>query len=393
MTVQHEILLCDLDAFFASVERRDRPELAGKPVIVGGKVEARGVVASCSYETRRFGVRSAMPVRRALMLCPRAVLLPVDIPRYRRASEEVFAVFQEYAEAIEEVSVDEAYLAVPPGKGMNIARQVRQMVKEKLRLPLSAGVSTNKLLAKIACELAKPDGLRELWPEDAPTVLWPLDVSVLPGVGPKTKKRLEELGIRNIGELATRREETLVAALGSLGSALHRYAHGLDDRKLETARERKSIGEETTFPQDVTDTKEALAALADLCEDVGWRLRQKRLLAKTVTVKIRYPDYTTVTRSATLPHPVRTDAAIWQTAKDLFLRHAGHGPWRLVGVQVANLTSTGLRQLSLMEDLQREEQEERLTAVLDDLKERYGKDVVRRGARWPIKGLTGNQSL
>ncbi|MGB9920181.1 MAG: DNA polymerase IV [Moorellales bacterium] len=373
-----EILLCDLDAFFASVEQRDRPELAGLPVIVGGSPEARGVVASCSYEARRFGVRSAMPVRRALRLCPQAVLLPPDLPRYRRASEEVFALFGGYAEAVEEVSIDEAYLAVPPGKGAAIARELRRRVREELGLPLSVGVSANKLLAKIACELAKPDGMRELWPEDVPAALWPLDVSVLPGVGPKTRKRLEEMGIRSVGDLAARREEDLTGTLGSLGATLWRYAHGLDDRELETAREEKSLGAETTFPSDVSDPEEALAALAGLCEDVGWRLRQKGLWARTVVVKIRYADYLTVTRSATLPRPVRTDGAIWLAAKDLFLRHAGRGPWRLVGVQVTNLAGAEWRQLSLLEDRGREVREERLAAALDALKARYGKDVVRR---------------
>lgn len=262
---------------------------------------------------------------------------------------------------------------------MAIARELRRRVREELGLPLSVGVSANKLLAKTASELAKPDGMRELWPEDVPAVLWPLDVSVLPGAGPKTRKRLEEMGIRGVGDLAARREETLAAAFGSLGSALWRYAHGLDDRELETAREEKSIGAETTFPRDVNNLEEALAILASLCEDVSWRLRQKGLMARTVTVKIRYADYTTVTRSATLPRPVRTDGAIWGAASDLFPRHAGRGPWRLVGVQIANLLNADWRQLSLLEDHERETREERLAAALDALKARYGKDVVRRG--------------
>jgi len=201
----------------------------------------------------------------------------------------------------------------------------------------------------LACGLAKPDGIKQLWPEDVPAVLWPLDVSVLPGVGPKTGKRLEEMGIRSVGDLAAKREEFLVAALGSLGATLWRYAHGLDDRELETAREEKSLGAETTFPRDVRDREEALAALAALCEDVGWRLRQKGLLAKTVTVKIRYADYSTVTRSATLPRPVCTDGAVWRAARELLLRHAGRGPWRLVGVQLTNLVDADWRQLSLLE--------------------------------------------
>ncbi|MBC7105245.1 MAG: DNA polymerase IV, partial [Firmicutes bacterium] len=186
------------------------------------------------------------------------------------------------------------------------------------------------------------------------------------------------MGIRSVGDLAARREETLASALGSLGGTLWRYAHGLDDRELETAREEKSLGAETTFPRDVRDPEEALAALAALSEDVGWRLRQKGLLARTVTVKIRYADHATVTRSATLPRPVRTDGAVWRAAKELFLCHAGHGPWRLVGVQVANLVDADWRQLSLLEDRGREIREEKLAAVLDGLKSRYGKDAVRR---------------
>lgn len=373
-----DILLCDLDAFFASVEQRDHPEYRGKPVIVGGSPEARGVVSACSYEARKFGVRSAMPMVRAVRLCPSAVLLPVDASRYRTVSERVMSIYRRFTPIIEQVSIDEAYLAVSCGTGVGVATELRRAVRREVDLPVSVGISSNKLLAKIACKLAKPDGQRELWPKDVPSVLWTLDVDVLPGVGPKTRTRLEALGIRKVKDLVDRGEGFLDQMLGTFGRELYRYALGQDDRGLTTWEEIKSISEETTFPRDIYDGDEALAVIMLLSEEVGFRLRRKGLKARTVTVKIRYADYATITRSLTLPESTHTDSAIYRAARDLFCRHGGAGPWRLLGVQVSGLVEEEYRQPSLLEDTGREQREERITAAIDGLKSKYGKDVIHR---------------
>ncbi|HHY37506.1 MAG TPA: DNA polymerase IV [Clostridia bacterium] len=373
-----DILLCDLDAFFASVEQRDHPEYRGKPVIVGGKPEARGVVSACSYEARRFGIRSAMPMVRAVRLCPNGIFLPVNIPHYRAVSEQVVSIYRRFTPAIEQVSIDEAYLGVPQGTGVRVGEELRRAVRREVDLPVSVGVSSNKLLAKIACKLAKPDGLKELWPNDVPSILWPLDADVLPGVGPKTQARLEALGIHKVKDLVERGEGFLDRTLGTIGRELYRYALGQDDRGLTTQEETKSISEETTFPRDIHDGDEALAVIMLLSEEVGFRLRRKGLRARTVTLKIRYADYTTITRSITLSRSTCTDFAIYRAARDLFCRHAGAGPWRLLGVQVSGLVEEEYHQLSLLEDAGKERREERITEVIDGLRNKYGKDIVHR---------------
>lgn len=379
------ILLCDLDAFFASVEQRDCPEYRGKPVIVGGQAETRGVVAACSYEARAFGIHSAMPVARALRLCPQVVLLPVDIPRYRRVSDEVTEIYGRFTPIMEEVSIDEAYLAVPASKGSMIASQIRQTVRREVGLPLSIGISENKLLAKVASKMAKPDGQKELWPEDVPELLWSKDISWLPGVGPKTRKRLNDIGIRTVGDLAARDEEVIAAILGTFGRVLHRYAHGKDDREVCAREETKSISEETTFPQDISNYEEALAVLMLLSEEVGFRLRQKGYKARTISVKIRFSSFVTTTRSITLSEGTCTDSSIYEAVKDLFNRYGEHGPWRLLGVQVSTLIGEEYRQIPLIGAPQDEEREGKVAAVVDELKTRYGRDIIRR-ARVLVRG-------
>jgi len=375
--VSYEILLCDLDAFFASVEQRDHPEYRGKPVIVGAQPGQRGVVAACSYEARKYGVRSAMPISRAEKLCPGAVFLPVDIGRYRRVSAEVFAIYERFTAQIEKVSIDEAYLAVPSGKGLETAREIRRTVRQELGLPVSVGVSVNKLLAKMACELAKPDGMRELRLEDVPEVIWPLPVKELPGIGPHTEKKLRRAGIKTIGQLAKSPKNEITRILGSVGAALHEFANGVDTREIETERKIKSVGEETTFPKDVHDKEKVLATLLELTEQVGYRLRRKGLKGRTVTVKIRFGDFRTITRSRTLEEAVDIDGAIYKVARELFLANCGEPPWRLVGVQVSNLHEGPYEQLSLFPVDKKEKQ---LCKVVDKLRERYGRNAVRRAA-------------
>lgn len=277
-----DILLCDLDAFFAAVEQLEHPEYRGKPVIVGGRPGERGVVATCSYEARKYGVHSAMPMVQAAKLCPDAVFLPVNMDRYRQVSARVFAVYERFAAKIEKVSIDEAYLAVPAGLGVETASKIREAVRREHGLPVSVGVSVNKLLAKMACELAKPDGLYQVAKEDVPKIIWPLPVNKLHGVGPQTQKKLNRIGIKTIGQLAKLPEDELIKMFGAaFGVLLHQRANGIDIREIEAEREIKSIGEETTFPKDVYDRDAVLITLMDLAGQVGYRLRHKGLKARS----------------------------------------------------------------------------------------------------------------
>lgn len=374
--MKYDILLCDLDAFFASVEQRDNPELKGKPVIVGGDPDSRGVVSTCSYEARQYGVSSAMPMKKALKLCPGAVILSVNMPRYKEVSEQVMEIFERFTPDIEPVSIDEAYLAVKEGTGLNTAQKIRCAVREELDLPLSIGVSKNKLLAKIACSLAKPDGIRALYPEEVEKVLWPLPVRFLPGVGPMTEQKLNTFGIRTVGDLASFPLEALKSIAGSSAAELKEYAFGRDIRKLELKSERKSVSEEITFPRDVYEKDFILATLFDLASEVGYRLRSKGLKARTVGLKLKFPDLNIKTRSITLLEATDCDEKIYATAADLFTRCCGEPPWRLAGIKASGLERGD--QLSL---LSTKGPEEKITPVLDMLRRRYGRDVVFKGKR------------
>lgn len=377
--MKQEILLCDLDAFFASVEQRDNPALQGKPVIVGGSPEFRGVVSACSYAARPYGVRSAMPMKRALTLCPAAVVLPVNMPRYKEASKQVMEIFNRFTPDIEQVSIDEAYLGIKTGAGLQRAGEIRLAVRAELGLPLSIGVSVNKLLAKIACSLAKPDGIKALFPGDVENVLWPLPVGFLPGVGPVTAQKLNFYGIKTIGELAAFPLEALKSIAGSPQAAagLKEYACGRDSRELELNAERKSISEEITFPQDIYDGDYIQAVLFDLAAEVGYALRAKGLRARTVGLKLRFPDLSIKTRARTLSAATARDAVIYKIAADLFGRCCGSPPWRLVGVRVSGLERES--QLMLIPDASL--QEEKITPVLDMLRRRYGRDAIFKGRR------------
>jgi len=367
-----DILLCDLDAFYASVEQIDRPELQGQPVIVGGDPEGRGVVSTCSYEARKFGVRSAMSMKKAVELCPDAVVIPVNMKRYKEMSGQVFAIFERYTPDIEPVSIDEAYLGLKKGEGEKAARAIRAAVKEELSLPISIGVSMNKLLAKIACEQAKPDNVLTFWFDEVPGRLWPLPVKILPGVGPATEKKLLRYGIKTVGDLSGFADDFLQRFLGKSGLALKKYAMGQDERKIETAHERKSISEETTFPKDVFDHEKILQVLLKLSEEVGYRLRSKDLEAKTISLKLRFADFKTITRDLTLTEATDRDAEIYHTVEKLFLRYSGKPPWRLVGVKASGFERS--KQLSLLSS--NYESERKITRVKDRLRDKYGREIL-----------------
>lgn len=379
MKRNQEILLCDLDAFFASVEQLDHPELRGKPVIVGGNPEGRGVVSTCSYEARDYGVHSAMPMKKALSLCPQAIVIKGRMQRYKELSDAVLRIYEQYTPDIEVVSIDEAYLAVPQDQGLRIGYLIHRVVRDRLGLSLSVGVSHNKLLAKISCELVKPNRVGSLWPSEVETVLWSLPVRVLPGVGPVTASNLKAIGLEKVRDLALCPPETLKKVLGSNTAAIHGYAHGRDERELETGREIKSLSEETTFSEDIYSEELIYATLLELSAGVGYRLRSANILSRTITLKIRFSDYRTITRGKTLPEPINSDSSIYRCARELFDLHRGKPPWRLIGVQTSGLEQG--EQLSLLQPSINEEREMKLTSARDKLHRKYGSDVIIQARR------------
>jgi len=374
----------DLDAFFASVEELLNPEIAGQPIIVGGGPGRRGVVASASYPARAYGVRSAMPTAQALRLCPQAILIPGDLERYSEISEQVMALLSEYTPLMEKVSIDEAFLDVTGcerlwGPVEEIARTIQRRVKEELGLPSSLGVAANRLLAKMASEEGKPGGLVVVPPGQEAAFLAPLPVERLWGVGPATAQGLHALGVETIGELAHLPLHLLEKEFGALGRVLYRRARGRDDSLLTPHREPKSIGHEHTFAQDLTTLREVQRYLLGLSEKVGRRLRGHRMRGRTITVKLRHSDFTTLTRSATLTRPTDLDQVIYHQAVEILRREWQPGTrLRLIGVSISNLTPRLPSQLDLFD--QREAKLSRLNRAVDEIRERYGDGALQRAS-------------
>jgi len=349
------ILHADLDAFYASVEQLDTPELRGKPVVVGGPPEARGVVAAASYEARRFGARSAMPMSRALRLCPDAVRLSPRFDRYGEVSRKVMGIFRSVTPLVEPLSLDEAFLDVTEqvaahGGGEALARRLKQAVKRETGLTLSVGVGSNKTIAKVASDMGKPDGLAVVPPGDEATFLEPLPVRSLWGIGPKTEARLAGAGIRTVGQLARAPAETLATQFGSQAAFFQRMARGEDDRPVETESERKSVGAETTFPRDLPDGPDLREQLSRIAEEVAQRLVRQQTRARTVVLKLRYADFRTITRQATRPEPTDEAAEVQRVAETLLDKVVRPGDrFRLLGIHCSHLTEGAGAQFSLWE--------------------------------------------
>jgi DNA polymerase-4 len=335
-----------MDAFYASVEKRDRPDLASRPVIVGGSPDGRGVVASCCYEARRFGVRSAMSSKRAMQLCPSAIFVHPNFDRYRDVSRQIREVFREVTELVEPLSLDEAYLDVTrnlrdePLAG-RLAQWIRAEIRARTGLTASAGVGPNKLVAKIASDLKKPDGLAIVPPDQVERVLAPLSVGRLWGVGPRTEERLNRLGYFKIEELRRASPELLERELGRFGRDLWEQAHGRDDREVIAHGDPKSRGSETTFSEDIRDAGKLLEVIDGLAEEVAEDLSRLGRPGRTVTVKIRYSNFETITRSETLFRPTAQARVISRTARELLFRdtEVGARPVRLIGLSVGGLSS------------------------------------------------------
>ncbi len=337
------IVHIDMDAFYASIEQRDRPELRGRPVAVGGRPEARGVVAAASYEARGFGVRSAMAMARAVALCPSLVIVPPDFPKYRAVSQQIFRILRSVTPLVEPLSLDEAYLDVTENAwneplGVNVARRLKALIRAETGLTASAGVAPNKFLAKIASAWQKPDGLTVIPPEKVEAFLQKLPVEALWGVGPKTAARLRAAGISRLVDVRTADAGLLSRLVGTYAETLRRFAYGIDERPVEPTRPRKSIGSECTYARDLEDVAEMHAELEVMAHELAEHLERHQLTARTVTVKVRYGDFTTVTRSHTSARPTRRGEELAARARALLARtEAGRRPVRLLGVSLHNL--------------------------------------------------------
>jgi DNA polymerase-4 len=372
------IILIDADAFFAAVEMRDNPEYRGKPLIIGASPGTRGVVSTCSYEARKFGVRSAMPISQAYRLCPDGIYIPPNMRKYAEASDAMFEICQKYTPLVERVSVDEGYLDVTPEDGRSIAERIRKDVRAEVGIPVTAGVSYCKYLAKIAAEEAKPDGLGVVAPEDALEFLKNLPVRKIPGVGPKTAEALHDHGIRTAGDLRSMPPGYLEAHFGKHGARLVELANGQDDTPVVQSYAAKSVSEETTFETDEADRQVLHVVLARLTQDVGFRLRNHGLRARTIGIKVRYSDFSTLTRAKSLPYHVNSDAEIYGCVKDLFDKLTLPRPVRLLGVSASNLSTQDLSQPKLLS--QDEKAWDEVSKVADSLRKKYGKGVVNLGA-------------
>lgn len=354
-TRRRKVIHLDMDAFYASVEQRDNPELRGQPVVVGGSPEHRGVVAAASYEAREFGIRSAMPMSQALRRCPRARRVDPDFARYRQASAELHAIFHEYTDLVEPVSLDEAYLDVTFNKldaplGHRLAKMLKSDIRRQLHLTASAGLAPNKLLAKIASDLDKPDGLVVVMPHQIEEFLRDLPVRSIPGVGAVTERRLSEMDVETIGQLASLPVDELRDALGRRGASLHRLSRGIDDDPVTAEREVKQLSQERTFAADVYEAREMAEVVRELSAQVAQRLHRRQLRGRAVTLKVRYPDFETVTRSHSEALCIEGAAQIERIATGLLARtDAATRGVRLIGVGVSGFDSgeRGARQLDL----------------------------------------------
>ncbi len=380
------ILHVDMDAFYASVEQRDRPELAGRPVIVGGSPDGRGVVSAASYEAREFGVHSAMPSAMARRKCPQALFIPPRIGHYAQVSREIGAVFLRYTPLVEPLSLDEAFLDVSGsvalfGSPVEIGRRIKEEIFEKTKLVASVGVACNKFLAKVASDLKKPDGFVVVAADGVQEFLDPLPVARLWGVGQVSNRALERLSIRTIGQLRRLPEDVLGDCFGNFGEHLWQLAHGIDDRPVIPDREAKSISNETTFEIDVADRSIQRAWLIALTEQVARRAREHALRARTVHLKVRFADFRTITRSHTLKESTDLTGQLWDSVVRMFdTQIATDQPIRLLGMGVSGFDASGCTQQGLFDEEERRRQS-RLDGVTDEIASRYGRKSIGRASR------------
>lgn len=387
--VQRAIIHIDMDAFYASVEQRDNPELKGKPVIIGGSVESRGVVSTASYEARKYGVHSAMPMAEAHRLCPDGVYLPVDMQKYRLVSHQIMDIFHRFTPEVEAISLDEAFLDVTAsqklfGTAEEIGREIKRLIKTELNLTASVGLSYNKFLAKLASDMDKPDGFYQIGPEELESKVWPLPVRRMMGVGGKTAQLLEGMGVRTIGQLAKMNVGLLEHILGKQGIMMYEVANGVDNRMVEPVRESKSVGRETTFPKDISERYVLETILFTLADDVCHTLRATNLKGRTVSIKIRYPDFRSITRAQTMDGYTSSFEPVFEAVKQLMEHNYKDGtPVRLIGVTVSGLKKDDeiIEQQDLFSDGGAQKKQAALNSVMDKINEKYGGDTVHRARK------------
>jgi len=376
-----------MDAFYASVEQHDHPELKGKPVLVGGSPQERGVVSAASYEARAFGCHSAMPMSTAIRMCRQAIVVPVRMDRYADVSGQVFEILEQFTPLVEPLSIDEAFLDVTGcerlfGPPETIAREITRRIRAGTHLTASVGVAPNKFLAKLASDLKKPDGLVVVPMDRIEEFLDPLPVSRLWGVGKATLPRFEQLRLRTLGDVRKLSLEELRRHFGSAGDDFYRFVRGIDDREVRPESETKSLSTETTFAADipVRELEYLRGVLLDQTDHVSRRLRRHRLLARTVTLKIRGPDFTTITRSSTLASATDETDAFWTAASALFDNWARQRPEpvRLIGVGLSSLSSHHGQQLLLF-DQDETQRRRQLDQAIDQIRDRFGKEAISRG--------------
>ncbi len=386
--MERKILHLDLDAFFCSVEELLDPSLKGKPFAVGGNPQGRGVVSSCSYAARKFGVHSAMPMARALSLCPELIVIHHRHGLYGEYSNKVMDILRSYTPLFQQVSIDEAFLDVsdlPKPAGV-IAREIQERVDREVHLPCSLGVATNKLVAKVANDFGKsqvksgqaPRQITIVPPGEEAAFLAPLDIQSLWGIGPKTSQKLHGQGIHTIGQLAALSGAELEAYFGNNAQEMHARALGIDPSPVHSEREVKSVSNEVTFTKDTTDSEVLRQTLRALADKVGYRLRQAGFAGSVVQIKLRYSNFETITRQTALPQPTNLDDEIYAAAEKLF--EANIIPTRavrLIGIGVSRLNPP-YRQLSLWDNNQ--DEKEKLASAIDQLKEKYGQDVIKRAS-------------
>ncbi len=376
---ERAILHVDLDAFFAAVEQRDHPELRGKPVIVGGGPDDRGVVSTCSYEARAFGVRSAMPLRTAAALCPQGIFVPVNGRAYQAESRAVMAILRRFTPLVQPVSIDEAFLDVTAsralfGDGPTIARRIKDAIHDETQLTASVGVAATKLVAKIASDLRKPDGLVVVPPGEEAAFLAPLPISRLWGVGEKTAAALRDFGVRTIGDLAALPPEALARRFGKHGASLAERARGVDPDPVAVGEAAKSIGHEHTFDVDTSDREIIERTVLGMADGVAGRLRSSGLHAATITLKLRDSAFRTITRQATLAEPTDLTEPIYHAALELLRRELQGQRIRLVGVTASNFRTQEQLALFAHEDPRRH----RAAEALDTIRRKYGSRAMTR---------------
>ena len=381
-----KILHVDMDAFYASIEEREDPSLKGKPVVVGGSAQGRGVVSAANYEARKFGIRSAMPMVQALRRCDNLICLPTRMDLYAQVSHQIREIFYRYTPLVQPLALDEAFLDVTAseklfGSAEEIGQRIRDEIQTELDLVASVGVAPSKFIAKIASDLRKPGGFVVVDPEQVQAFLDPLPVSRIWGAGKVTVALFERMGIKTIGQLRKQSEAWLDSHFGKFGQHLWQLANGIDEREVVTDGQAKSISHETTFAEDLTDKSQLEAWLLHLTEQVAWRLRKHELKGKTVVLKLRHHDFKTLTRSQSLPERTDSTDKLWHVTRQLFIDNwSAKHPIRLIGMGVSGLSrsndQTGLTEQG---DLFERPESTRLDKIADSINARFGKSTLQRG--------------